>query len=133
MPLGGSANSVFKGKRLKFKNCTFPKLKIAKTSIGLKIGFLRLTKGKSLKENTQNSQNQPFSKAISALLGKTRTIFTPCSWQRPYHVEHTSSRPITEVKQRWVQSVLGWVTAWEHWMLLALLFPHFRYNNILFN
>ena len=48
------------------------------------------------------------------------------SWcQRPYHVEYTSSRPITEVKQRWVQSVLGWVTAWEHWMLLASLFCPF--------
>ena len=27
--------------------------------------------------------------------------------------EHTSSRPITEVKQLWVQSVLGWVTVWD--------------------
>ena len=43
----------------------------------------------------------------------------PLGCQRPYHVEHTSSRPITEVKQRWAQSVLGWVTAWEHWVLLA--------------
>ena len=39
--------------------------------------------------------------------------------QRPYHVENTSSSPITEVKQRWAQSVLGWVTAWEHWVPLA--------------
>ena len=30
--------------------------------------------------------------------------------QRPYHVENTSSRPITEVKQRWAWLVLGWVT-----------------------
>ena len=29
--------------------------------------------------------------------------------------EHTSSRPISEVKQLWVQSVLGWVTAWYLW------------------
>ena len=42
--------------------------------------------------------------------------------QRPYHAEYTSSRPITEVKQRRDQSVLGWVTAWEHWLLLANLF-----------
>ncbi len=35
----------------------------------------------------------------------------PC--QRPYHVEHTSSRPITEVKQHWARIVLGWETAWE--------------------
>ena len=33
---------------------------------------------------------------------------------RPYHVETTSSRPITEVKQRRAASVLGWVTAWEY-------------------
>ena len=39
--------------------------------------------------------------------------------QRPYHVECTASRPISEVKQRWVWLVLGWVTAWEHQMLLA--------------
>ena len=36
---------------------------------------------------------------------------------RPYHVESTSSRPITEVKRRWVALVLGWVTAWEYAML----------------
>ena len=30
---------------------------------------------------------------------------------RPYHVEYTSSRPITEVKQRRARLVLGWVTA----------------------
>ena len=39
--------------------------------------------------------------------------------QRPYHVENTSSRPITEVKQRWARLVLGWVTAWEHRVPLA--------------
>ena len=39
--------------------------------------------------------------------------------QRPYHVECTASRPISEVKQRWVLLLLGWVTAWEHQMLLA--------------
>ena len=46
-------------------------------------------------------------------------LFTPFSRQRPYHIEHTSSRPITEVKQGWDLLVLGWVTAWEHWVLLA--------------
>ena len=30
---------------------------------------------------------------------------------RPYHLEYTSSRPITEVKQGWAVLVLGWVTA----------------------
>ena len=33
---------------------------------------------------------------------------------RPYHVEYTSSRLITEVKQHWAELVLGWVTAWEY-------------------
>ena len=51
-----------------------------------------------------------------------RSVIVTFNCQRPYHIEHTSSRPITEVKQCWVQSVLGWVTAWEHWMLLASLF-----------
>ena len=44
------------------------------------------------------------------------------SRQRPYHAERTGSRPITEVKQRRASSVLGWVTAWEHGVLLALTF-----------
>ena len=42
--------------------------------------------------------------------------------QRPYHVEHTSSRPITEVKQHWARLVLGWETAWEHRVLLLTFF-----------
>ena len=40
-----------------------------------------------------------------------------CQW--PYHVEHTSSRPITEVKQHWARIVLGSETAWELQVLLA--------------
>ncbi|UYV74064.1 hypothetical protein LAZ67_11002019 [Cordylochernes scorpioides] len=36
---------------------------------------------------------------------------------RPYHVENTGSRPITEVKQRRARSVLGRVTTWEHQVL----------------
>ena len=55
--------------------------------------------------------------------------FEPFSRQRPYHVENTSTRPITEVKQRWARLVLGWVTAWEHRVLLSsTLFslPYFR-------
>ena len=48
------------------------------------------------------------------------------SCQRPYHAERTGSRPITEVKQRRASSVLGWVTAWEHGVLLAFnFFVHF--------
>ena len=45
--------------------------------------------------------------------------------QRPYHVESTGSRPITEVKQRRARLVLGWVTAWEHRVLLATIFFFF--------
>ena len=53
------------------------------------------------------------------------------SRQRSYHVKNTSSRPITEVKQHWARLVLGWETAWEHWVLLSLLlfspyFIHFQ-------
>ena len=42
--------------------------------------------------------------------------------QRPYHVESTASRPISEVKQRRARLVLGWETAWEHRVLLAFTF-----------
>ena len=48
--------------------------------------------------------------------------------QRPYHAEYTGSRPITEVKQRRAWSVLGWVTAWEHQVLLASFF-FFKVNS----
>ena len=43
--------------------------------------------------------------------------FHPTLCLRPYHVENTSSRPITEVKQRRAELVLGWVTAWEYSVL----------------
>ena len=43
-------------------------------------------------------------------------ILTYINCLRPYHVESTGSRPITEVKQQRAQAVLGWVTAWEHWV-----------------
>ena len=33
---------------------------------------------------------------------------------RPYHTEHTPSRPIWEVKQCRARLVLRWVTAWEY-------------------
>ena len=49
-------------------------------------------------------------------------IFASVPCQRPYHAEHTSSRPITEVKQHWARIVLGWETAWEHRVLLAFYF-----------
>ena len=50
-------------------------------------------------------------------------LSTPLPRQRPYHVENTGSRPITEVKQRWARLVLGWVTAWEHRVLLSSFSP----------
>ena len=34
-------------------------------------------------------------------------------------IEQTSVQTITQVKQRRAPSVLGWVTALEHWVLLA--------------
>ncbi len=42
--------------------------------------------------------------------------------QRPYHVENTGSRPITEVKQHRALLVLRWVTAWERSVPLASFF-----------
>ena len=50
------------------------------------------------------------SLSITCLLKKVACL-------RPYHVEHTGSRPITEVKQRRAWLVLRWVTAWEHHVL----------------
>ena len=42
--------------------------------------------------------------------------------QRPYHAEYTGSRLITAVKQGWAWLVLGWVTAWEHHVLLVFFY-----------
>ena len=50
--------------------------------------------------------------------------------QRPYHVENTGSRPITEVKQRRARLVLGWVTAWEHRVQLAFIFFLFERQSV---
>ncbi len=36
---------------------------------------------------------------------------------RPHLAQHTSSRPITEVKQPRAWLVLGWVTTWEYRVL----------------
>ena len=36
---------------------------------------------------------------------------------RPYHQENTGSRLITEVKPGRAKLVLGWVTAWEYFVL----------------
>ena len=41
---------------------------------------------------------------------------------RPYHVDNTRSRLITEVKQHWAALVLGWVTAWEYAVLYSFCF-----------
>ena len=53
------------------------------------------------------------------------------SRQRSYHGESTSSRPITEVKHRRAWLVLGWVTAWEHHVMLT--FPYFFPFSIFIN
>ena len=48
--------------------------------------------------------------------------------QRPYHVECTASRPISEVKQRWVWLVVGWVTVWEYQILFVeIRFSEYEY------
>ena len=38
-------------------------------------------------------------------------ILLPHTCSRPYRVEITGSRPITEVKLDWAELVLGWETA----------------------
>ena len=48
--------------------------------------------------------------------------------QRPYHVGTTGSRSITKVKLRRARLVLGWVTAWEHRVLLVSFFSFFSFN-----
>lgn len=49
-----------------------------------------------------------------------KTIFPyAIDCQRPYHVEYTGSRLITEVKQHRARLVLAWVTGWEYRVLLA--------------
>ena len=47
---------------------------------------------------------------------------------RPYHVENTGSRPITEVKQHRAWLVLRWVTAWEHHVLQTFFLNMIRYG-----
>ena len=63
------------------------------------------------------------------LLDKAKSKFLYLR-QRPYHVESTSSRPITEVKQRWARLVLGWVTAWEPRVPLAFFFAKCYFNTV---
>ena len=50
---------------------------------------------------------------LTAMFG---TIPRQCSLQ-PYQAQNGSSRSITEAKQRRAQLVLGWVIAWEYWVL----------------
>ena len=61
-------------------------------------------------------------KRINASLVEYYPAFHARHRQRPYHVERTRSRQLPEVKLRRVPLVLGWVTAWEYGMLLALHF-----------
>ena len=55
-----------------------------------------------------------------------KTFQTQILCQRPYRIERTSDQTITKVKQRRATSVLGWVTALVHWVLLA--FHTFRHS-----
>ena len=68
-----------------------------------------------------------FQKVLTVTKRVKSLISSDLSCQRPYHAECTGSRPITEVKQHRASSVLGWVTAWEHGVLLAnqLFFCYF--------
>ena len=52
---------------------------------------------------------------MQSLYNKTGQTLRHCV--RPYHVESTSSRLITAVKQHRAMLVLGWVTAWEYMVL----------------
>ena len=76
------------------------------------------------------SSNYLFSSFITIIIDKLKSWISsllPC--QRPYHAEHTGSRPITEVKQHRASSVLGWETAWEHGVLLAFyFFQYMKWN-----
>ena len=54
------------------------------------------------------------NKKTHGCVQETGGCLTSTKCLRPYHVENTSSRPITEVKQRRARLVLGWVTAWEY-------------------
>ena len=51
-----------------------------------------------------------------------RDFFAVCKCLRPYLIEYTSSRSITEVKQSRAWLVLRWVTAWEYQVLQAFYF-----------
>ena len=46
---------------------------------------------------------------VQVLYARSRSVYM----QRPYRVDSTGSRPITEVKRRRARPVLGWVTALE--------------------
>ncbi|KXZ75763.1 hypothetical protein TcasGA2_TC031085 [Tribolium castaneum] len=69
-----------------------------------------------------------FYNALNKILGQLMSFEDEKTFrQRPYHAEYTSSRLITEVKQRRARLVLGWVTAWEHRVPL----PPFLFYNAL--
>ena len=59
---------------------------------------------------------------MQSLYNKTGQTLRHCV--RPYHVESTSSRLITAVKQHRAMLVLGWVTAWEYMVLYTFWHQH---------
>ena len=81
-----------------------------------------------LKNQTITIKSSPLKiKTIYMVFKKTFQTQIIC--QRLYRIEQTSVQTITQVKQRRAPSVLGWVTVWQHWVLLAFLsFRHSRHN-----
>ena len=101
-----------------FKNSEiYPKLRKFSPKL-IFFSKLRTQNAKTTKYEIYRCINPPTNREKKSL-DSHRAYFLSHSRQRPYHVENTSSRPITEVKQRWARLVLGWVTAWEHRVLLS--------------
>ena len=66
-------------------------------------------------EPVSHSECELATEIMSLEYKRHSSTFSLCL--RPYYVENTGSRPITEVKQRRAWLVLGWVTAWEYQVL----------------
>ena len=78
---------------------------------------------------TQNNYTQQKQRGhLATIVTLATTLYfnqlknTPLYRLRPYYVECTGSRSITEVNLRRAWLVLGWVTAWEYHVLQAFHF-----------
>ena len=76
-----------------------------------------LPKGRRSSSQTEISSTEPCAFDATIRTEYKYRAANADSRLRPYHVENTGSRPITEVKQRRARLVLGWVTAWEYRVL----------------